>query len=785
MEKPLLFGGVVLFAAWFVMALWWHARLRAVAHRVTRAPRPRGREPTVPLAVAGVVGASAAIAGWQWLQGRGWPNVQPGSWFASWRAVAEAVDGFLFGPFPRPDQTLAGLLALAFGLALLTWAASLGLQGDGLRVGRGAARSPRLWFAIGAAAWLMALVLAPWPLPGLQAGLWLTALFAVGYGLFLRHGHCRWSGLTRADGRYIAFWLGVGLFVGLYRLQGFPAHLLGDEGAFWDYAVSLVREDHRPRLFDLGVYSFPALSSYVQAAVLKAFGPSFWAWRWSSVLTWLAAVPFLYALLAEFTPSSRRLAHLGVIAYLFAPYGLAVSRYGYNNVQALPVVTAALAVAYGAYAYRNRTAWYVAGVLAGLGFYTYPAAHSALLIIVAFVLTLRGPFPRRQALVALGLGWALVVVPGAWNVGLRYGHAALYKYAESFVFNGFYARALFGDAFVEQHGWRWVVPAAHQELYWHSARSPWLLLRGVLRTVLALVQADVTVQRFITFPLLGRWGAPWALLGLVLWPWMRWRAAARRLVAWWLLVPMVFFSVLNTFPPRALHMVALIPALAVLVASGLDAAADVVGRVVAHTTVAMCARGVVVGLGVFALVYGGWQDYFGQPSDLFPRHDVDVITWAMLEAQDEPFYFVYNKNARPEDTLPQPYGPRFRPDLRYTVYPTTAPVDLRAFPPNAVLLAYAHDRVLPEGCIVHTFDTPQGPLAMCGPPALAARLTAPSLWHVLLASYGRHPQRWLALVGLALLWWGRRTLGEPLAAWLSACWRLLCADAEPTAAESA
>jgi len=766
----LALAALALLVAW-LFALGW---LRHRGRGAWQAWRTWWRDPSLRAAAQAVLGPAALVLGWLWLQGRGWPPPDRASWVVAWQRIAETLNQRLYLRLIRPEQTLAGLLALVLGLGLV--ARAVPHWGDGLRAGPRPSRSPRFWFALGGFAWALVLMLAPWPLPGVQAGLALLALGAVGYGLALRHGRGRWPRLTRADARALAFWLAVGGLVGLYRLADFPRHMLGDEGAFWDFASSLAREGYRASLFDLGVYSFPVLTSYFQAAVLRVFGATFWAWRWSSVLAWLAAVPFLYALLAAFTPGSRTLAHLGVAAYLFAPYGLAVSRYGYNNAQALPVVTAALAAAYAAYAYRNPTAWYVAGVLAGLGFYTYPAAHSAWWIVVALLLTHRGPYPRRRALGLFFLGLALTALPIMWTAWQRHGSATLYKYLESFVFNGFYARAMFGDAFVEGQGYRWMFPAARQELYWHPLRSPLLLLGGMLRTLLAFVQADLTVQRFIAFPLAGRWGAPLALVGLLALPRVRWRSGARRLLLLWLLLPMLFFSALNTFPPRALHMVALIPALAALIGLGLATGARVLARLASRPTAAACVRGLALGLGVLALAYGGWRDYFGQPPDLFPPHDVDIVTWAMLEADDQPFYFVYAADARDPDALPQPYGPRFRPDLFYATHAASGVVDLDAFPLDAVLFAYHDDAVLPADCIVHTFDTPQGPLDMCGDLTLARRLTAPSVGQTLARSYWQHPPLGLTLALVALLLWGRTTVTRPVRIWLDACFRAWCAD---------
>ena len=119
---------------------------------------------------------------------------------------------------------------------------------------------------------------------------------------------------------------------------------------------------------------------------MRLFGVNIWGWRFASVLAGTFTVIPLYLLAREWF--DRRVAIVAALIMVSSPYYLSFARMGYNNSQALfPVV---FSLYFWSLGYRqNSTLYYwLAGLAAGLGFYTYPAAWLGLVTIVIVMLLL-------------------------------------------------------------------------------------------------------------------------------------------------------------------------------------------------------------------------------------------------------------------------------------------------------------------------------------------------------------------------------------------------------------
>jgi 4-amino-4-deoxy-L-arabinose transferase-like glycosyltransferase len=184
-----------------------------------------------------------------------------------------------------------------------------------------------------------------------------------------------------------------------YRWAGTP-----DESSFFMTAKGIA--EGRLRRFPLsqdGVFGKnPLLSSYYQAAFMKVFGVNVFGWRMSSAAALAMALPFLYLLGREIW-SSRA----GVIAAVLlgsAQLAVGFSHLGYNNNQVYPAMLGSLGILAWSIRRRSLAGHYVAGTIAGLGFYTIYSARLTPLLAVLLVwsfgrLSLRRAGPEVMALV--------------------------------------------------------------------------------------------------------------------------------------------------------------------------------------------------------------------------------------------------------------------------------------------------------------------------------------------------------------------------------------------------
>lgn len=169
---------------------------------------------------------------------------------------------------------------------------------------------------------------------------------------------------------------------------------IGDEYSF-KHVADEVLLGRKPVPFDLkGVYRFPLLGSYFQAMVMWVLGPSNFTWRISSILPIAAAGPFVYLLFKLML--GRQVALCALCFWTFNPTLGSFARIAYNNSQVyLPIFGAASMLLAG---HLTGRLWlvYVAGWLAGLGFYTVFTATLAVPFALLLPL-LFSPQVRKRA----------------------------------------------------------------------------------------------------------------------------------------------------------------------------------------------------------------------------------------------------------------------------------------------------------------------------------------------------------------------------------------------------
>ncbi len=561
---------------------------------------------------------------------------------------------------PTIDNVLRGLPVLILGAILLI----NGLQGLKLvpsddfvlemkPIGLRLMRYAWLWMIPGLVIFSILLVqLSKLDYSVLSPIMWVVTLliFAVITAAWDRRRGVNISpGLTRRDLIWLCGLVLAGFIIGTYRLQGMPDQLIGDEGNFWTTARDIAIGAYHPGIFGNGVYSFPIFSSIVQAYILKIFGTSLWGWRLSSVFAGIITIPPLYLLARD--AFDRRIAIASSIALIVCPYFIAFSRLGYNNIQALFI---AALTSYFLYAGLRKNSYfllYLAGCAAGLGFYTFLAARGACFVAGAFIvlLWLTKKLKFRQAavdLILLFIGVALAVAPYVVYGTRENAQSMGFKSLENIFFNVFYASQYYTNAELFKYA-----PVFHlggNDLYFNPVIYLVLFIRGLIRSILVFQKPWLVSEHFIAFPLAGTVGVIFYLIGLGVVLKTIKEPRSQYLIIWFL-TNLLVFSALDTIPPRHTHMVALIPALALLTGIGVNA----LTRTIAYVHPWLREHFILffsILLGILAA--GGLVDYFITMPRYYPPEQEQIMSWALLDSHGEQFFYITND---PSETNFSPY----------------------------------------------------------------------------------------------------------------------------------
>ncbi len=317
----------------------------------------------LPAAMMAIVMAALLIAA-----GIGWPAA-PGALPQPALAAPARL------PHLTPRRGLALLVALG-GLLALGWSGPLrgvAIWAAGLALG-------------GAAAWHLDRQRGTPLRNPLRAWEWALVAALVG-------GHLLWMSRDLAD----------------WHWAGTP-----DEGHFFGVARDIATgQNWRFALSEKGVFGYhPMLSSYYQAAFMWWRGPDAFGWRLSSAAALSLALGFVYLLGREL--ANRRTGLIAAALLGTAQLAVTFAHFGYNNAQVYPAVTACLAAAAWAVTCRSATGFYLAGALAGLGWFTYQPARLSLLLVLLLLWSMRQLAVRRGdrlPVMALLAGWALAALP--------------------------------------------------------------------------------------------------------------------------------------------------------------------------------------------------------------------------------------------------------------------------------------------------------------------------------------------------------------------------------------
>ncbi len=453
-------------------------------------------------------------------------------------------------------------------------------------------------------------------------------------------------GISSLDLFWITGLLILGFSINSFALQDVPFTMVPDEGNFWETARAVALGDIHPAIFDSGVYTFPIASSTLQGWLLRIFGVNFWAWRFSSVIAGMFTVIPLYLLAKEWF--GRHAAVAACIMMMSNPYFISFSRMGYNNSQSLFPVT--LCIYFFATGARKGSIFYLwlAGIVAGVGFYTYFSAWLGLITLcfgVLYLLVIK-EMQWRRAILTLGvilLAWAVVFTPRiAYTASGENSGGLVYKIFETSFVNTFYARVYYGEGDLAQT--MPLIPFGERgtdTIFYDPVVYSELLLRGTVRTFLAIFNPYVVYEHFLINGLAGVITPVFFLVGLVLS--LRYRKQLRfSLPLIWFLAGVFFLSVIGAFPPRHTHLVSVIPALALISGAGLAAVAESLTELTLSRWASLrsLARTSLMTIASLAIVYYGFQRYYVRMPLTYPPIFEDVASWIAWRTE-KPVTLIY------------------------------------------------------------------------------------------------------------------------------------------------
>ncbi len=341
--------------------------------------------------------------------------------------------GIMSDTFPNPQWVVLGTLCGLIGAAVayvglpsyVDLARGFTREGEGrLALPRGSARTSFIvssLVAVGLYLYVLTQALARQPSsPGPLILLCLvgaTALVARATAeLTPRRGgrteRGRFAGLTVVDWAIVVATVLAFVLLNLHDLRSWFYAWIGDEWPFYTAAVGIVHGTPVDVLNQAGVYGiFPQVDSAYQALVMRIFGTDVVGWRMSSTLS--AALPILPLYWLGKEMGGTAFAVVAAVLYASCDLLWAFAHIGYNNNESILPMVLAGAFFYAGLRDKRLALLFVAGAVAGAGWYTIYMSRLMIGIMGLVLLTdwRDGLLPMLRRQVAMVAGFLLVVAP--------------------------------------------------------------------------------------------------------------------------------------------------------------------------------------------------------------------------------------------------------------------------------------------------------------------------------------------------------------------------------------
>ncbi len=419
----------------------------------------------------------------------------------------------------------------------------------------------------------------------------------------------------------------AGLALRLWDLDHIPANLSGDEGTQGMWAVqALAGRLKNP--FATGWFTVPTMSFFAQATSLRLFGDSVAGLRTLSALFGTATLALTYLWARRCL--SKRVALLGLAVLTLNHYHIHFSRLGSNQI-ADPFFMALTLwlLAEGLHRPEGQfqlTRWFVAaGLVMGLSWYGYFGSRVIVLVLVAHLginaITQRDSLRRLRRPLAL---MALMAFMAASPLLLHY-----VRYPQNLT-----ARANQVSFFL------WLKNELARP---DHASTLSLIWRQIWRSISAFnYTLDPTFWYHAQIPLLDFISGIFFLLGVII-ALRRWRRPAVRLLLLWFGLSITLGWILTENPPSSMRMVIVTPAVALLVALGLDAFLLLARRVLGGSrtqwravSISLLTAIAIFNLHYYFIVYTPMRIY-GNPT----AESATVLARYLADRDDDPLVYLY------------------------------------------------------------------------------------------------------------------------------------------------
>ncbi len=406
-------------------------------------------------------------------------------------------------------------------------------------------------------------------------------------------------------------------------LNRVPYTLGGDE-AWHGLLARQVLNGQLRNPFVMGYMSMPTFFYWPLSWSLWLFGDGMAGLRLPAALVGTATVPLLYLFARDLW--GRRVALLAALFLATYDYHIHYSRLGANNVwDPLFVLLALWALDRGLVAVRGGAdagdaqsaaagrdpagPFMLAGLVMGLSFYFYTGARLLPLLVAAYV----GFAWLKRRKEMKGLAGRLILLLLVFLVAA--GPMLSYALTHSDEWN-----ARVNQVGILQSGWLAREPGLTGKSTAHILAEQFLRAAGAFHAF-----ADRTVWYGADRPLLGFVAGAFAILGMA-WAVARWRERRHFLVLIWFWSVIVAGGMLTESPPSSQRLVIAIPAVALLVAIGLEQTARLARRLL-EPRGAMWET-VALGLLVTVVAVGSVRFYFVQftPSGRYGSRNGETAT---------------------------------------------------------------------------------------------------------------------------------------------------------------
>ena len=402
-------------------------------------------------------------------------------------------------------------------------------------------------------------------------------------------------------------WLEVATLAGLTLLAlllrlaalGSVPHTLGGDEAWHGLLARQVLAGELRNPFVMGYMSMPTFFYWPLSWSLALAPDSMFALRLPAALVGAVTVPCLYLFARRLW--EPRLAFLAALFLAACDYHIHYSRLGANNVwDALFVLLTLWALDRGLTAAkpaRQARFFILAGLVMGLSAYFYTGARllpPLVAFYLAFLWLQKRLVPQRATAVQGLAGWLILLLVLAFLIAA--GPMLRYALAHPDNWN-----ARLNQVGILQSGWLAREPALTGKSTLQILTEQFLRAAGAFH-----IFPDRTVWYGAARPLLGPLAGVFGLLGLV-WAAAHWRERRYFLVLLWFWSVIITGGMLTESPPSSQRLVIAIPAVALLVACGLE---QTVRLARALLRLGRRWENVVMGLLALGLAVGSVRFYF-------------------------------------------------------------------------------------------------------------------------------------------------------------------------------